>query len=440
MKSSRRDSDKALSVNEAVLQRLGKRGPKFARAIIIVLSLFLVAAAAWSTIVQVPGLVRADGELTARGALRFVEHLEGGTVAEIMVAEGEVVQKNQVILRLSSHVLDIQLDQMAARINVVEETIHRLTTLSFDMPQDPTPESRLTRDRQSIHLQKTQQKLSVERKRIASQLIRERAVAIRTMRAIRDTAAKRLKGSDSRLSTYASLRAKGVISKIEFNRKEDERDTLEAEYLQAEMELSEAIASHADAENVYGELLLTEKEETLIALTEAYDLKTDLDLKRQELEHRRSKLLIRSPIDGVVQHVAIGVQDEVIEPGGRVAEILPTGVNLVAEIRLTPKDVGQVRLGDIVALSITTYPRNQYGQIFGQIASISPTSITEPNEEPFYKLMVKLDRQVIGLNGEQFPLRAGMLTQAELVTRSRSVAQYLLKPLDTTLSSALREK
>lgn len=427
-------------MHEAVLQRLGKRSPRFARAIIIILSLFLVVAAVWSTLVQVPGLVRADGELTARGALRYVEHLEGGTVAEIMVVEGQSVQANQVIMRLSSDVIEIQIDQLEARLQAVEETIYRLTALSSGLPQDPTPASRLTSDTQSIHLHKTQQKLSIERRRVATQLIRERAAGILTMRAIRDTADKRVQSAETRLAAYAALKNRGVISQLELNRKEDERDAMVAEFLQSEAELSAAVASHADAENAYGELVLSEREDVLTALSEAYELKTDLDLKRQELDHRRSKLLIRSPIDGVIQDMAIGVQDEVVEPGGRVAEILPTGVNLVADIRLTPKDVGQVETGDVVALNITTYPRNQFGQITGQIVSISPTSITEQNEEPYFKIVVALDSQFIGLNGAEFPLRAGMTAQAELVTRSRSVAQYLLKPLDTTFSVALTEK
>jgi len=427
-------------IHEAVLQRVNKRGPNYARAIIFVLSFFLVAAAIWSSFVQVPGLVRADGELTARGALRNVEHLEGGTVAAILVEEGAEVQAGQVIARLSSNLLDIQIEQVTARAQAAGETIYRMRALLRDLPQDPTPESKLSSNSQALHLQKAQHKLKIERRRAASQLIRERASAIRTMRAIRDTAAKRLERADRQFKAYSELLERGAVSQFELNKKQDERDSIEAELLQTEAELSSTIASHVDAKNAYSELLLSEREETLTSLNEAIELKTNLDLQRKELELKRSNLEIRAPIAGIVQSTAIGVLGEVVEPGGMIAEILPTGVNLVADIRLTPNDVGQVDLNDVVAVNITTYPRKRYGQIEGQVVSISPTSITEPNEPPFFKVIVALKRQFIGLNGDSYPLRSGMMAQAELVTKSRSVAQYLLKPLDSTLSTALSEK
>ncbi len=427
-------------VHQAVLRRLGKRAPNLARLIMLVFSSFLLAAGVWSGVTQVPGLVRTDGELTAQGNLRRVEHLVGGVVAEIAVEEGDAVKKGQVIARLSPDNLDIQIEQVAARAEAVEATIARMRALLSEMPSDPTPRTRLLNDGQSIRLQKAQIELRHERRRAAAELIRERAEAIKTIRSVRDTAAQRSDAAKERFALYETLAERGTISQFDLNQRRDERDALITEAMRVEVELAAASSRHVDAQNAYNELILADREETLTTLNEAIEKQTELRHQFLELKLRKLQLAVRAPIDGVVHALAIGVPGEVVDPGGAVADVLPTGVSLIAELRLLAKDVGQVVVGDDVALNVTTYARNRYGQVTGHVTSISPTSFSERDEDPFFKVTVELSSQVIGLNGEEKPLRAGMTVQAEIVTTARSVAQYLLKPLEATLNATMTEK
>lgn len=434
------NSHDARAVHDAVLRKLGKKKPRLAQALTLVLSLFLFALLGWSTIVQVPGLVRADGELVARGSLSRVEHLDGGIVAEILIKEGQDVARGEVIARLSDEAISLQLEQARLRRRNAAERIYRFNALLADFPTEPTPQSVLPRDAGELRLQQAQSALSVERRRAATQLVRERAGVIKTMRAIRDTTAKRVKGAERRWAAYETLAERGTISRLDLNMRRDELDALQAELLQSESDLSSAISSHIDAQNAYRELMLAEREETLQNLKVAIEEEAELALQVQELELRQSQLTLRSPVDGVVQSVSIGDPGEVVEPGGHIADILPSVDMLVAEMRLSPIDIGQVQVGDNVAINVMTYPRNRYGQVNGQITGMSPTSVETENEDPYFKVTIDLENQFIGLDGEQNPLRAGMTAQAEIVIASRTVAAYLLKPLEATLSTVMTEK
>lgn len=426
--------------HDAVLQRLNRRGPNIARMITLVFSMFLLAAGVWANVTQVPGLVRAEGTLTAAGNLRRVEHLQGGTVAEIAVIAGDVVKQGQIIARLSPEIIDIQIEQLSARAAGFAATIRRSQALLSDLPTDPTPQSILDGTDQSHRLQSAQLALRLERRRAATELIRERAGAIKTLRAVRDTAKARADGAADRFESYERLQARGVVSALDLNMRRDERDALVSEYLRAEVEMAAAHARLVDAESAHKELVLAAREETLTALNDAMEKHTEIRHQLLELQLKRVQLDIRAPIDGVIQTIAVGVPGEVVEPGGHVADLLPNGERLIAELNLLAKDVGQVAIGDDVAINVTTYARNRYGQVTGRITGMSPTSITEHDKEPYFRITVALDSQVIGLNGDQKPLRAGMTIQAEIVTTARTVAQYLLKPLEATMAATMTEK
>lgn len=427
-------------VHHAVQVRLSKRGPNIARAITIVFSVFLCGATVWASTTQVPGLIRADGEITAQGALRKVEHLHGGTVETVFVAEGQQVKAGDIIAQLSPESINIQIEQLLDRNQATAATIHRLKVLMSDLPEDPTPTSKLIPPGDGLRLQKAQLKLRMARREAAARLIRDRAAAIKTIREVRETASQRVEASKRSFRSYEILSERGIISPMQLGRHADERDALVSELLRANVELSAANSLHVSAQNEYDDLILSEQEDTLQLLNEAIDEQTELQHTLKELELRREQLTVRAPIDGVVHALNIDVPGEVVAPGDQIAELLPTGVLLNAELRVDAKNIGQIALDDDVAITVTTYARNKYGQVTGKIAMISPTSISKPDESPYFKVIVELDEQTIGFDNNKAPLRAGLIIQGEIVTVTRTVAEYLLKPLEATLNKGLSEK
>ena len=232
----------------------------------------------------------------------------------------------------------------------------------------------------------------------------------------------------------------GSIPKTRVVESEDFLETMLSEQLTAEANVAAARSRQAEATRSLEDLILTEREGDLAELRKTLREAEEVAIAIKDLEARRAALQIRAPVAGIVQSQAVSVPGEVLEPGGLIAEILPTNVDLIAEVRLTTRDIGSVEVGDKVALTVTSYDQKQFGRISGKVASLSPSSVTERDGPPYYKATVSLDAQHVGAGAGSRPLRSGMVVQAEIVIASRTIAQYMFKPLDRTISNAMREQ
>ena len=159
------------------------------------------------------------------------------------------------------------------------------------------------------------------------------------------------------------------------------------------------------------------------------------------MEDRTERLTVRAPVSGVVKSVAVNGKGDVVSPGGVVAEITPTDDRLVAEVRIEPKDVGHVAIGQATEITVTTFDPNRYGKLEGAISHISAdTFIDERTGKTYYMAFVALDdgepeqQDLIDLLGP------GMEVRADIITRSRSLMQYILKPVERSLDRAFAER
>ena len=136
----------------------------------------------------------------------------------------------------------------------------------------------------------------------------------------------------------------------------------------------------------------------------------------------------------------VNTEGGVIQPGQPIMEVVPVDRNLIVESRITTRDVGHVQVGQRAKIKIDTYDFARYGSVRGTLVSISATTFQDDDGRPYYKGIIKLDRVYVGYNPKVNPITPGMTVQAEVITGSKSVLSYLLKPIYTTLQSGFRER
>ncbi|MEE3098289.1 MAG: HlyD family efflux transporter periplasmic adaptor subunit, partial [Pseudomonadota bacterium] len=188
------------------------------------------------------------------------------------------------------------------------------------------------------------------------------------------------------------------------------------------------------------ELALAARETWLAELTAAEEAWGLAQEALADNAARAARLVLRAPVAGQVQALRVRAPGEVIEPGGAVADILPTEMRLAAEVRLSPLDIGHVAPGDPVQLKLTTFDEKRFGAVAGRVEAIAPTSSEDETGRTYFRVAVALDGQTIGQGGFERPLRAGMEARAEIETDRRSVLTYLLKPVERTLDQSFRER
>ena len=128
-----------------------------------------------------------------------------------------------------------------------------------------------------------------------------------------------------------------------------------------------------------------------------------------------------------------------MRPGQEIATIVPNGRNLLAEVRVKPKDIGHIQVGAEAKITVSTYDAFTFGNLTGRVQSISPTSFDQAGAAHF-KVIVSLDDDALHYNGMAYPVQAGMEVTADVLTGEKSLAEYLLKPVFRSVNQAFSER
>jgi membrane fusion protein, adhesin transport system len=129
-----------------------------------------------------------------------------------------------------------------------------------------------------------------------------------------------------------------------------------------------------------------------------------------------------------------------VRPGETVARIVPLGDVLVAEVRVRPEDIAAVKVRDKAQLKVTAFDSSKYGKVKGEVTDISPTTFEDDDKNHYYKVLIRCDLARSGKSSATWQLQPGMSVDAEIISGSKSLLQYLLKPLYRGVEIAFSER
>ena len=148
---------------------------------------------------------------------------------------------------------------------------------------------------------------------------------------------------------------------------------------------------------------------------------------------------IVAPVAGVVYNRAL-MDQQVLAAGQKIIEIVPKDSGLVAELEIPASEIGHIAENDEIMLKISTYDFNKYGGIKSQLTSIAPISSQGRDGVVYFRGLASLSRNYLPSTRGQLRVIPGMTVEAEIKTGSKTVAEYLLKPITMSAKQALRER
>jgi membrane fusion protein, adhesin transport system len=417
--------------------------PRLARTAMAVISGLVVMLLVWANIAHIRELSVAMGEIAPYGSTREAAHLEGGIIDELLVQPGDIVEKDQPLARLRAESAGGEVERISARRAGLAIRAERMDAQAagrapdFSAWREIWPN--LVAEQQSVFdaavaQQNAAMATLVSRETSAKAEVSKAEAQLRSETELLEFAREQLAIQDQLIgegftSKQTHLQAKSAVATAEANaavartRLDQARDALEA-----------ASADRAGAEAEYRAKIAEERAGVLGELAE-------LEQPFNALQDRSDRLTVRSPVAGVVNAVLVNGHGDVVRPGGVVAEITPTGAKLFAEVRVAPKDIGHIAPGQETDVTITTFDPNRYGKIAGTVSHISADNFTdERTGEAYYIAYVALSEQTIGKGRYERPLTAGMQVRAEIVTQTRTLMQYALKPVSRSLDRAFTER
>ena len=417
--------------------------PHLPRAILAVVSGLLLTLLVWSNIAQVRELSVALGEIAPYGSTREVAHLEGGIIEEVLASPGDYVEAGTPLAKLQAATTGGEYDRFSVRRANLMLRVERLTaqaegrTPDFSDYQSDWPSL--------ISEQATIFESSANQHKAAISVLEghEASAESEVRKAKADDKAQKelLEYAIEQLAIQEELIEDGFTSRRAYlEAKSDVSSSLAAAAAsKARLEQAERAFAGATSERIgaQAEYRNAAAEERALAVAELAELAEPI----QSMQDRADRLTIRAPIAGLVKDITVNGAGDVVSPGGLVAEITPTSDTLFAEVHVEPKDIGHIVIDQKTEISVTTFDPNRYGKLNGRIVHISADSfIDERTGESFYIAFVALDNQTIGKGRLQRQLTAGMEVRAEIITQSRSMMQYLLKPVARSLDQAFAER
>jgi hemolysin D len=179
-------------------------------------------------------------------------------------------------------------------------------------------------------------------------------------------------------------------------------------------------------------------------------------------ERKTSEQILRSPIDGTVQQLAIHTVGGVVTPAQQLLVVVPADSRLEAEAMISNRDIGFVSAGQQADVKIDTFNFTRYGLLRGKVVSVSQDAIVrdKPNakvgapkpggalsessewegQELLYSGRVSLDDTQMQIEDKMVNLAPGMAVTVEIKTGARRLIGYLMSPLSRYRHESLRER
>lgn len=413
---------------------------KSARSIMVLIALLLI----WASFAPLDEVAVAEGQVVPEGRVKTIQHLEGGVVRDIHVHEGDVVKEGAPLLSLDLAAGGINKEELQVRLDGLQLTKARLLAEITGSAAITFPAAEAKR--QPTLVEAERRKLISRQNETASKLLvlseqeRQRALEVQELQAKLRATNGSLTLAREKLGMSGDLLKEGLTAKMdhvalqtEVSNLDGQAATLRASVPRAEAALQEArerinqekLSLQASLQNE-----LAETELTIARTTELMTQATD--------QHMRAQ--ITSPIEGIVKNLRNNTIGGVVKGGEVIMEIVPLNEKLLVEAKVNPSDRGYVRVGQEALVKVTAYDYTRYGGLHGKVTMVAADSTMSPDNKPYFRVLVETDRAYLGNTEGLLPITPGMQAQVDVQTGTRSVLQYLLKPIVKIKSEAFRER
>jgi len=387
------------------------------RLMLLGLLIFLM----WTSLSDMDQTVRSHGQIIAIARNQIIQAADGGVLKQLLVSEGQQVRAGQTLAKLETTRSEASYLEIKAKLSALQAALVRAkaessgVALIFDLDSESN----------NVFTSGQQQAYSQKRQGLEDEL---------------QVLIAGLQLSEKELQMSQALLKTGDVSQLEFMR--------------AQRQVHETQGRIGSVKQKY----LQEAKQDVVRIQE------EISAHQFKLNERKSLLdhsTLTSPVDGIVKVLRINTVGGVLRTGDELMHISPTSGGYIFEAKINPSDIGELRLGLPVSLKFDAFDYSVYGMLQGTLSYISSDTLTDsgPNGavQTYYRVQVQINsnsfeapsshdsrwffqasRNVNSLSLKE--LKPGMTATLDIQTRSRSLLQYLTKPVQKAFSGALHER
>jgi adhesin transport system membrane fusion protein len=413
-------------------------------AILFVVFSFLV----WSYFASLDQITRGEGKVIPSSQTQVMQSLDGGTLAEMRVREGDVVEKDQVLVVIDNTTARYSLSELQQRYYIASAAIARLQAEiagkdnadDIVFPPDIIKDSpdKVAQERAQFMVRQSQLSSQMRTLQDQTEGRRQDIAAINTK--ISSSAAG-LDVANQQLAILGPAVAAGAASRVDLLKAQQEAQNYKSEMANARAQLGSAKAALQEAQSKSQEAIATFKAESAGELAKQQSDLASVNESKNEAQAKVGRTELRSPVKGIVKEIKTRTTGGVIQPAQDIMEIVPIEDSMLIEAQIRPQDRGFIAPNQKAKVKITAYDYSIYGGLDATLEQISADAIENEKKELFFRVRLRTDRNfLVGKQGEQLPIIPGMTATVDILTGNKTVLEYLLKPILKARETALTER
>ena len=373
-------------------------------SIVLLSSIALIVFFMWARWAEIDKISRATGQVIPSGRVQIIQSNEGGVIEAIYVKEGQRVKKGEELVAFDKVKIQAAYEDVSAKVASLKTIKARLEAELFDKPLVFPPSVATYKD-----FIANQKALYIQRRTSFKEEVETQTKLLGFLKQELQMNLPLLEKGDVSRSTVLSLQravadAEGKIASTKNKYFQD----LQIEYAKNEEELSA------------GEQLMTQRKYSL------------------------DGTVLYAPVDGIVKNIKLTTIGAVLNQGGEVMQIVPTGDEMIVEAKVSPSDIAYIRTGQDSSIKFDAYDSSVYGIASGTVMYVSPDTLSEQKstgEQVYYRVHIRVSTvDMHPPRGEVVELQPGMTATAEIKTGKNTVLNFLMKPITKTLSDSMGER
>ncbi|WP_341790272.1 HlyD family type I secretion periplasmic adaptor subunit [Rickettsia endosymbiont of Polydrusus tereticollis] len=387
---------------------------------------------------------------------KTIQHHEGGIIAGIFVAQGDKVKAGDKLIELDETRIKSEHESILNQYRNALATENRLIAERDNLEQIEFAEFlmediNIPKVAKIIHTQenlfRSKKEVYRSEKNALNQRIAQLEKKIEGLEAKKVAAKKTAEVLQDRLKALKILMQKGFVQKATLLEMEAKEANSRSEVAGIDTEI--AGTRHAITESEISIINLQNKytEKTLTDLREAQVQVAHLREKFTSLTDSLSRIIIKSPVDGVINVLNYHTIGGFISPGQPILEISPTNDPLIIEAKVSQKNIDAVHEGLVAKIRFSAFKSRTTPLFTGKVVKISPDIVQDRNQNPaqpdnYYIARIEIDMDEFNkiAKSRKLELHPGMQAEVQIVTGTRTLLKYLLDPLTDTAFKAFREK
>ena len=435
-------SDTDIAYMQSLSAAVVQRSPKYLMLMIILILAVALVSLLWMAWAEIDVVVRGNGKVIPARQVQVIQSLEGGIVSEILVREGDQVEINQPLMKISDVAFSSSFEENRLSYFELKAKSARLQAEAYgtEFKKDDEVAKKFPElfDSEESLYESNKQQLR-QTLNIYEEQVNQQQSALEEAQSKERQLRKSLQLLRQELEIKLPLVQRRIISEVEYLQVQQREAEVEGELEGVSLSIPRIRSTIEEARGKLEQARLDFQNKAKRELNEVQAEISRIAEAQTALQDRVSRTMLRSPVKGTVQRLYANTIGGVVTPGSQIMDIVPREDALLIEAEIRPADIAYINVGQKARLKFTAYDFAIHGSMKGTVTFVSADTVTDEEGVSYYVARIRPDKPYLGHSSKPMPIRVGMASEADIITDKKTILEYLLKPVRRGLEKAMRE-